>query len=53
MSATELLEMTKKKHNEWSEPRKRLIGKGVIDGSVRGAISLKLPRFKEYVANKV
>ncbi|MCR5156079.1 MAG: hypothetical protein K6C96_05325 [Butyrivibrio sp.] len=49
MTATELLEMTKKKHNEWSEPRKRLIEKGIIDGSIRGKISLKLPRFKEYV----
>ncbi len=53
MSATELLEITKKKHNEWSEPRKRLIGKGVIDGSERGIITLRLPRFKEYVANQL
>jgi hypothetical protein len=52
MSATELLEITKQKHNEWSEPRKRLIAKGIIDGSVRGMISLKLPRFKEYVEYK-
>ena len=52
MSATELLEITKQKHNEWSEPRKRLIAKGIIDGSVRGMISLKLPRFKEYVEDK-
>ncbi|SDA62111.1 hypothetical protein SAMN02910275_01658 [Butyrivibrio sp. INlla18] len=51
MSASELLEITKKKHNEWSEPRKRLIDKGIINGSVRGMISLKLPRFKEYVEN--
>ena len=48
MSASELLELTKKKHNEWSEPRKRLIEKGILDGSVRGRISLKLPRFGEY-----
>ena len=52
MSATELLEITKKKHNEWSEPRKRLIEKGVIDGSVRGVITVRLPRFKEFVENK-
>ena len=51
MSATELLEITKKKHNDWSEPRKRLIEKGIIDGSTRGMIVLKLPRFKEYVNN--
>ena len=49
MTATELLEITKKKHNEWSIPRKRLIDKGIIDGSKRGIISLKLPRFKEFV----
>ena len=48
LNASELLEMTKKKHNEWSGTRKRLIEKGIIDGSVRGQISLKLPRFKEY-----
>lgn len=51
MTATELLETTKKKHNEWSEPRKRLIEKGVIDGSIRGKVTLKLPRFKEYIEN--
>ena len=49
MSATELLEMTHKSHSEWSAPRKRLIEKGIIDGSIRGRISLRLPRFKEYV----
>lgn len=52
MDVSELLEITKKKHNEWSEPRKRLIDKGIIDGSIRGTISLKLPRFKEYVESK-
>ena len=36
----------------WSEPRKRLIEKGVIDGSIRGKIVLRLPRFKEYVNSK-
>lgn len=49
MSVEELLKITKKKHNEWSEPRKRLIEKGIIDGSIRGEISLRLPRFKEFV----
>ncbi len=52
MSATELLELTKKSHSEWSEPRKHLIDKGIIDGSIRGMISLKLPRLKEYVESK-
>lgn len=49
MTASELLEITHKKHNEWSEPRKRLMDKGIIDGSIRGVISLRLPRFKEFV----
>ena len=53
MKASELLELTKTKHNEWSEPRKRLIEKGVIDGSVRGVISLRLPRFREYVESRM
>jgi hypothetical protein len=52
MPATELLELTKKSHSEWSEPRKHLIDKGIIDGSIRGMISLKLPRLKEYVESK-
>ena len=52
MNASELLEITHKKHNEWSEPRKRLIEKGIIDGSTRGVISLRLPRFREYVESK-
>ena len=53
MNVSELLNLTKKKHNEWSEPRKRLIDKGIIDGSNRGMIVLKLPRFKEYVENTI
>ncbi len=52
MDASELLEITKKKHSDWSEQRRRLIEKGVIDGQVRGKIILKLPRFKEYVESK-
>ena len=53
MSVDELLEMTHKNHNEWSSPRARLIEKGIIDGSVRGRISVKLPRFKEYVECRI
>ena len=48
MSASELLEITKTTHSQWSEPRRRLIEKGVLDGSIRGMITLRLPRFKEY-----
>lgn len=53
MSASELLEITKTSHSEWSEPRKRLIKMGIIDGSERGIIKVKLPRFKEYVETKL
>ncbi len=49
MSVDELLSATKKNHSEWSKPRARLIEKGIIDCSLRGRISVKLPRFKEYV----
>lgn len=49
MSASELLEMTNKKHNEWSEPRKRLSEKGIIDTKTRGQIVVRLPRLKEFV----
>ena len=52
MNASELLELTHKQHNEWSEPRRRLIEKGIIDGSTRGVITLRLPRFREYVEAK-
>ena len=49
MEATELLEITKTTHSEWSVPRSRLKDKGIIDVSQRGTIALKLPRFKEFV----
>lgn len=49
MSASELLSAANKKHNEWSEPRKRLKEKGIIDVSTRGLIKLRLPRFTEYI----
>ena len=49
MSATELLEMTKQNHSEWSIPRARLKEKGIIDVRTRGMIAVTLPRFKEFV----
>ena len=49
MTASELLETTKKSHNEWSIPRKRLKEKGIIDTDIRGTISIRLPRFKEFI----
>lgn len=32
--------------------KKTLIEKGIIDGSVRGVITVRLPRFKEFVENR-
>ena len=52
MSVAELLEITKKKHNEWSSPRKRLIEKGILD-DIRGTVSIKLPRFAEFVKGEL
>ena len=52
MSASELLEITNKKHNEWSEPRKRLSEKGIIDTKIRGQILVRLPRLKEFLENE-
>ena len=46
---SDLLEITGKKHNEWSNSRKRLSDKGIIDVSVRGQIKLSLPRFGEFI----
>lgn len=51
MQASELLELAQKKHNEWSEPRKRLSEKGIIDVATRGVIKQRLPRMKEYLQN--
>ena len=53
MSASELLEITNKKHNEWSEPRKRLSEKGIINTKTRGQIAVCLPRLKEFVENEI
>lgn len=52
MTASELLEITGKSHSEWSEPRHKLIEKGIIDGKIRGKITVRLPRFKEFVASQ-
>ena len=49
MPVSELLEMTAQKKNQFSKPRQGLKEKGIIDTSIRGIISIKLPRFKEFV----
>ena len=49
MSASELLELTKKNHSDWSEPRKRLSEKGIINVKIRGQIIVNLPRFNSFI----
>lgn len=53
ISATELLEITKKSHSQWSVPRARLKEKGIINVEQRGYISMCLPRFKEFIDNQM
>lgn len=53
MTADELLAITKQSHAEWSIPRSRLKEKGIINVETRGVISIKLPRFKEFVENQI
>ncbi len=53
MSASELLQLTGQNHNSWSVPRARLKEKGIIDVETRGIITVKLPRFKEFVNNRI
>ena len=52
IKTSELLELSGKKKNEFSQYRVRLSNKGIIDISRRGIISLKLPRFSEFVREK-
>lgn len=49
LSTAELLEMTGKKKNEFSQYRSRLSDKGLIDISHRGMISFTLPRFDAFI----
>lgn len=49
MPVSELLELTHQNKSQFSRPRDGLRKKGVIDTSVRGEISIRLPRFKEFV----
>ena len=52
MTTAELLELTSKKKNEFSQYRARLRDKGLIDVAVRGSITLKLPRFAEFIKQR-
>lgn len=52
ISTSEILELSGSKKNEFSQYRKRLSDKGIIDTGMRGSIGIKLPRFREYVEAK-
>ncbi len=49
MDTAELLSLTQKRKNEFSQYRARLRDKGIIDVSSYGKIAIKLPRFAEFV----
>ena len=53
MKTAELLELTGQKKNEFSQYKERLANKGVIDDSQWGVLSVKLPRFSEFVKRKL
>lgn len=53
MPVSELLEITGQKKNQFSKPRDILKKKRIIDTSKRGVISVKLPRFKEFVETQM
>ncbi len=52
MKTAELLELSGKNKNEFSQYRTRLSEKGVIDIRKRGIITIPLPRFREFVGRK-
>lgn len=52
MPVSELLEITGQKKNQFSKPRDVLKKKGIIDTSTRGVVSVRLPRFKEFVESQ-
>ena len=53
MPVSELLELTKQQKNEFSKPRHKLKRKGIIDTSVRGMLTIRLPRFREFVEEQL
>ncbi len=53
MAVSELLELTKQQKNQFSKPRQGLKRKGVIDTSVRGMLTIRLPRFYEFVKSRL
>ena len=49
MPVSELLEITRQNKSQFSKPRQGLKKKGLIDTSIRGQLTVNLPRFKEFV----
>ncbi len=52
MPVSELLELTGQNKSQFSKPRQGLKKKGVIDTSIRGMITIRLPRLKEFVESQ-
>lgn len=52
METAELLALTQKKKNEFSQYRARLRDKGIINVSTYGVIKMVLPRFDEFVKKR-
>lgn len=46
---SDILKITGLKSNEFNPYRRRLIRKGVVDGSMRGYLQFTLPFFKEFI----
>ena len=53
MSVNELLEITGQNKNHFIRARQGLRKRGVIDTSIRGVLSIKLPRLKEFVEEQL
>lgn len=50
---SETMELAGLSDNEFNPYRRRLIKKGVVDGSVRGYLSFTLPFFREFILSRV
>ena len=53
MPVSELLELTRQNKSQFSKPRMGLKRKGIIDTSIRGMISIRLSRFREFVESQM
>lgn len=53
MDVSDLLRLSGKNKNEFSQYRKRLKDKGILDVNTRGVLTLRLPRFNNFIQNKI